>query len=73
MQRNPWFLAVLSALLLVLFWPAALYPLPGAEFVPPLGVLVGFVPLMLLERELRERNRGGWKLFGFAFYNIQTI
>ena len=67
MQRNPWFLAVLSALLLVLFWPAALYPLPGAEFVPPLGVLVGFVPLMLLERSLRDQRKGGWKLFGFAF------
>jgi apolipoprotein N-acyltransferase len=67
MQRNSWFLAGLSALLLVVFWPAALYPLPGAEFVPPVGILVGFVPLMLLEQHLRGEKRGGLRFLGFAF------
>ena len=67
MQRNSWILAGLSALLLVVFWPAALYPLPGAEFVPPVGILVGFVPLMLLEQHLRGEKRGGLRFLGFAF------
>ena len=77
-MRNHWFLwAVLSAVLLSVFWPAALYPLPGAEFIPPIGLFVGFVPLLWVERRTRSDRKGEGNIFlsayvAFGLFNLLT-